>query len=125
VQVPGGLRAIAELKRGDRVISWRDDRRVTVKIAAVTRCAVEAHTMQRIRFANGAEWEVSAPHPLADGRTAGELRPGDSVAGVAVRAVETVAYREPFTYDILPDSDSAVYFAEGLPIGSTLASQRD
>jgi len=33
-----------------------------------------------------------------------------------------VGYAEPFTYDILPESDSGMYFAGGVLIGSTLSS---
>jgi hypothetical protein len=40
---------------------------------------------------------------------------------VRVVSVLVVPYTEPFTYDILPDSETGVYFAAGAAIGSTLA----
>ena len=36
--------------------------------------------------------------------------------------VVPIAYDQPFTYDILPDSDSGAYFAASVLIGSTLAA---
>jgi hypothetical protein len=42
---------------------------------------------------------------------------------VRVVASSVVPYEHPFTYDILPDSDTGAYFAGGLLIGSTLADE--
>ncbi|HEX7602282.1 MAG TPA: hypothetical protein VF316_11780, partial [Polyangiaceae bacterium] len=42
------------------------------------------------------------------------------LGGVAIVAVEEIPYAHAYTYDILPDSDSASYFAAGALIGSTL-----
>jgi hypothetical protein len=106
------------------VISLRDGKRVTVPIAAVTRCAVSAHRVQDIRFTGGQRWRISAEHPLADGRTIGDLRVGDRVDGAIVSSVETISYGEPYTYDILPDTGSGIYFAEGIAIGSTIPADR-
>jgi hypothetical protein len=39
---------------------------------------------------------------------------------VPVARVSTVPYEHPFTYDILPGSESGTYFASGALIGSTL-----
>jgi hypothetical protein len=75
----------------------------------------------RITLSNGVRLEISAPHPTADGRSFGQLGVGDSLAGLDVVDVEAVPYSYSFTYDILPDSDTATYFAGGALIGSTLA----
>ena len=48
-------------------------------------------------------------------------RAGDLVDGVRVIGARLVDYDQPFTYDILPDSDSGTYFAGGTLIGSTLS----
>ena len=60
-------------------------------------------------------------HPTADGRDFAALRAGDELDGALVTEADEVAYGREFTYDILPDSDSATYFAGGVLIGSTLA----
>ncbi len=48
---------------------------------------------------------------------------GDVVDGVRVTAARLVDYDQPFTCDILPDSDSGTYFAGGTLIGSTLSDR--
>jgi hypothetical protein len=73
-----------------------------------------------VTLADGTELRISAPHPTADGRTFGALHAGDSLDGRPVVSAELVPYAEPFTYDILPDSDTGTYFAGGALIGSTL-----
>jgi hypothetical protein len=75
----------------------------------------------RLELANGAVLEISALHPTADGRRFADLRAGDALDGVAIRAARMAPYDFDATYDILPDSDSAAYFAGGVLIGSTLA----
>ena len=64
--------------------------------------------------------EISAAHPTADGRTFGNLAAGELLDTTLIAQVETVPYSEPFTYDILPDSETGVYFAAGAALGSTL-----
>jgi hypothetical protein len=74
----------------------------------------------RLVIEGGVVLEISAPHPTADGRTIGALRPGDLLDGVRVSSATIVRYEHEFTYDILPDSDSGTYFAGGVLVGSTL-----
>jgi hypothetical protein len=72
--------------------------------------------------ASGAVLDTSAPHPTADGRTFGELQPGDRLDGDAIVVREIVPYMHAFTYDILPASSTGTYLASGHLIGSTLQS---
>jgi len=65
-------------------------------------------------------WPKTPRHPTADGRAVGELKTGDQVDSVEIRSAERVPYTEPYTYDILADSESGAYFAGGVLIGSTL-----
>jgi hypothetical protein len=76
--------------------------------------------MVHVELATGSVLEISAPHPTADGRTFGDLRPHETLGGVAIERVELVPYEQAYTYDILPASDSGSYFAGGVLIGSTL-----
>jgi hypothetical protein len=78
------------------------------------------HHVRRIRLASGAVLDVSAGHPTADGRSFADLRSGGELGGVTIVGAETVPYDFPYTYDILPASDTGTYFAEGVLIGSTL-----
>jgi hypothetical protein len=79
------------------------------------------HRVVELRLAHGATLRISPRHPTADGRHFADLAAGDIVDGVRVTSAGLVDYHEPFTYDILPDSDSGAYFAGGVLIGSTLA----
>jgi hypothetical protein len=78
------------------------------------------HTVVRVVLATGSVLEISENHPTADGRTFGDLAVGDALDGIAIIEVSVVSYSHPFTYDILPDSDTGRYFAAGAAVGSTL-----
>jgi hypothetical protein len=92
-----------------------------VPIAREAHRAVNQHHVVHVTLDSGVELRISAPHPTADGRTFGALRVGDSLDGHSIVSVEVVPYADPFTYDILPDSDTGAYFAGGALIGSTLS----
>ena len=68
----------------------------------------------------GAVLEISANHPTADGRAFGALVPGDTLDQVEIVDVAVIPYEHPYTHDILPDSDTGIYYAGGVAIGSTL-----
>jgi hypothetical protein len=63
---------------------------------------------------------MSPGHPTADGRFFGDLEVGDDLGGIEIVGAALVPYRESHTHDILPASDTGVYFAGGVPVGSTL-----
>jgi hypothetical protein len=107
---------------GDLVYSVDDLAIVAVPIVALHRQPAQGHAVPRIVLDDGRTLDVSAGHPTADGRTFGDLAPGDPLGERTVARVTYVAYRHPFTYDILPDSSSGTYFAAGALVGSTLAS---
>jgi len=81
---------------------------------------VVSHHVQRVVLATGTVLEISALHPTADGRTFADLHADSVLEGIGIVSVETIPYQHPFTYDILPDSDTGTYFAGGVLIGSTL-----
>jgi hypothetical protein len=120
VATPLGERAIASLGVGDRVTSVDHGQVVDVPIAQVHRTPAHDHHVVRVELASGSVLEISAPHPTADGRTFGDLRADDLLGGMRIERVTVVPYAAPFTYDILPASDSGIYYAGGVPVGSTL-----
>lgn len=123
IATPEGPRPIASLGVGDLVYSVEDAAIVVVPIARVSRTPVTHHVVVRATLANRAVLEISGRHPTADGRAFSDLRAGDLVDGVSVTRVELVPYAHDRTYDILPASETASYFAGGVLIGSTLASR--
>jgi hypothetical protein len=64
---------------------------------------------------------VSPGHPTADAREAGDLNPGDVLDGAVLVSAERVQYEAGHTYDLLPSGETGFYFANGIPLGSTLA----
>jgi hypothetical protein len=121
IATPEGERAIASLREGDLVYSVDGSATVVVPLAVIVRNPVSQHEVVRVALDDGATVEISARHPLVDGRTVGDLRAGAEVAGRIVRAVEIVPYEHRFTYDILPASPSGAYYAGGVLVRSTLS----
>ncbi len=94
---------------------------VTVPLLAVHSVPAHHHFVVRVVLATGSVLEISPAHPTTDGRTFGDLRRGARLDGVRITDVRLEPYTHDATYDILPDSDSASYFAGGVLIGSTMA----
>ncbi len=122
IATPDGHSPIAELRVGDLVYSLEGEAVVIVPIAAIRTATVPSdHRVVRLAFDDGTTVEISPSHPLADGRTIGELRAGDSIEGVVVMSATRVAYERDQTHDILPASDSGTYFVGDALIASTIA----
>jgi hypothetical protein len=122
IATPDGERAIASLRPGDLVYSMSHGELVAVPLITVGRSlAPPDHAIVRVELASGRVLEMSPGHPTADGRHFGDLSPGEELAGAAIGSVELVPYGRPYTYDILPDSDTGTYVAAGALVGSTLA----
>ncbi len=122
IATPQGEIAMAQLEMGDLVFSLHHGQVEAVPIRTTNRTPVDHHQVLQIVLANGKVLEISAGHPTADGRSFAHLQPGDWLDCVEVRSVRAIPYSHPYTYDILPDSDTGTYFAAGVLIGSTLST---
>ncbi len=120
IATPSGDQPIASLHVGDLVYSLDHGTLRPVPVLRATRMAVQGHHVVHVTLSSGAQLDISAPHPTADGRSFGDLRAGESLDGVGIASVKVVPYAYSFTYDILPDSDTGTYVAAGALIGSTL-----
>lgn len=120
IATPLGERPIADLRVGDLVYSVNNGAIVPVPLIRVGRTPVDHHQVVRVVLADGRSLEISAGHPLADGRTFGDLLAGGALDGREVISAEILPYTYPFTYDVLPGSKTGTYFAAGVLIGSTL-----
>jgi hypothetical protein len=105
---------------GDLVYSVQGEAVVAVPVAETSRSPARNHRVSQVLLASGVVLRISPRHPTADGHAFAELRRGDRLGEVEITTVTTVRYDEPYTYDILPASDSGSYFAGGALIGSTL-----
>jgi hypothetical protein len=120
IATPQGERSIADLRPGDLVYSVDGEEIRAVPIVRVNRTPVVGHHVLHVSFENGRSIDMTAEHPLPDGRPLSVLSAGSELMGSIVTSVTRVAYRHAATYDILPDSRSGSYFASGVLIGSTL-----
>jgi hypothetical protein len=122
IATPDGERRIADLRQGDLVYSVDGDAIRAVPVTRVNRTPVANHHVLHVTFDSGRSIDMTAEHPLADGRPLSALRAGSELMGGTVSSVTRVRYAHSATYDILPDSTSGAYFASGVLIGSTLAA---
>jgi len=97
--------------------------RVAASVVAVAETvAPPQHAVIELVLDDGRELHASPRHPLADGRLLHEIARGDLVDGATVVAARTVPYGGSRTYDLLPSGGTGVYWADGVPLASTLSS---
>ena len=125
IDTPDGPRRIADLRIGDLVYSVHRGARCVVPLSRVGRRAVSGHAIVRVTLGGGATVEMSGSHPTADGRTFATLSVGTHLGDAEIVSLETVRYDEPFTYDVLPASDTGTYFSSGAWLGSTMHVRRN
>lgn len=122
IATPAGEVTIESLRPGDPV--WTldlDGRRILAVVAEVGSTSVPAgHQVVRLVLADGRAVLVSPGHPLPDGRPVAALRDGDAYDGSVVESVGRVAYDGARTYDLLPSGGTAIYWANGIELRSTL-----
>jgi hypothetical protein len=121
IATPSGEQPVAALRPGDLVFSMHRGRLLAVPIVRTTRTPAARHQVVRVTLETGRVLHISPGHPTADGGSFAELRVGAPLGERRVVALELVPYPHPFTYDILPASDSGSYLAAGALVGSTLA----
>ena len=78
------------------------------------------HRLIHLVLTGGKELFVSSGHPTIDGRTVGDLMPGDVYNGDSVLSAQRIHYGKDATYDILPSGKTGFYWANGIMLGSTL-----
>jgi hypothetical protein len=120
IATPEGYRPIASLAVGDMVYSVHKGALRAVPLREISRVRVHDHVVVRTKLADGTVLRISPLHPTADGRTFSQLRMGDVLDRIAIADVRLVPYEDSYTHDILPDSDTGMYIAGGVLVGSTL-----
>jgi hypothetical protein len=122
IATPAGEVAITELRAGMIVYSRdRDGQRIAVPVLATHEAHVPAdHRVVHLELADGRTVDVSPGHPDPSGRRVGELAPGDAFDGTTIAVATLISYTGGSTFDLLPASETGVYWANGIPLGSTL-----
>jgi len=118
----GGVR-IDRLRVGDAVFTAdAAGRRVVSRVRAVASSpAPPHHRLVRLRLSDGRILAASPGHPTANGKPIADVSTGDSVDHARVVALEQVGFDDDATFDLLPEGDTGLYWAEGVLIGSTLS----
>lgn len=109
-----GMRVWSQDERGARVVSR------VIRISSTP--VPPTHQVVHLVLSDKREVWVSPGHPTVHGSTVGGLRSGDSYDGATVLSADLVPYEDANTYDVLTDSATGGYWANGIPLRSTLAA---
>ena len=124
IDTPEGPRAVEGLRIGDAV--WTIDargRRVAGTVVAMGSTEAPAdHRVIHLTLADARSITASPGHPLADGRDIGTLAIGDVVDGSVIVALESLPYGGGETFDLVASGATGWYYADGIPLASTLRS---
>lgn len=122
IATPSGGRPIGSLVAGSLVYSTDEaGHQIVVPILRVgSTPAPRDHILVVVVLADGREATASAGHPTSDARALGTLVVGDVLDGARVIAVRRRPFGEQRTFDLLPASATGVYWADGVPLASTL-----
>jgi hypothetical protein len=125
IATPSGAVRVTDVKPG--MLVWTaasDGSRVAATVFEVGSTPVPAgHLMVHLMLADGRHLLASPGHRTADGRPVGALAVGDQIDGSTVTVWELVPYAGDRTYDLLPAGPTATYWADGIPLASTLAGR--
>ena len=122
IDTPSGPVSVESLEAGMAV--WTLDERgariqgVIEKVGSTR--VPPTHQVVHLVLDDGRQVWVSPGHPLPNGRTVGELRPGDGLDGAVVASADLVAYPGGATFDLLPSGSTGDYWANGVLLASTL-----
>jgi hypothetical protein len=123
IATPAGDLPISALRIGADV--WTRDvsgRRVAGRVEQLASIAITSeHHVARLVLGDGRTVTVSPEHPVLGGRVVQELRVGEHYDGSAIVTLDLVPYRGARTHDLLPSGATGVYWADGIPMRSTLA----
>ena len=124
IDTPGGPVPVEQLYKGMAV--WTVDNSGKRIVALVVKTAVtpvpSSFQVVRLELNDGRTITASWSHPTADGRVLGDYQVGDILDSTLVITVEYVPYNSDVTYDLLPSGSTGLYWANGVLLKSTLAT---
>lgn len=122
IATPNGDILVSQIVKGMKV--WSVDeagRKVAGTVTEINKTEVaQSHQVVHLVMADNREVWVSPNHPLVNGQSVGSLKVGDVYDGSRIIVAALVQYWDNYTYDILPDSATGQYWADGILLGSTL-----
>lgn len=79
-----------------------------------------SHKMIHLTLSDGRQILVSPKHPTITGKPIEDLIVGELYDGKTIISKDLIPYSNTRTYDLLPAGDTGFYFANGIPLGTTL-----
>jgi hypothetical protein len=119
---PTGEIAVEILQPGMTVWSPGSNGRLSaVKILKTSQSKVGKNSLiLEITLADGRSLTASPEHPSAEYRPLADYRAGDELDGSVITDIAYISYKGEVTFDLLPESPSGCYYANGILVGSTL-----
>ncbi len=121
IDTPAGQVRVQDLRPGMPI--WTIDasgaRHAGIVLETTRRAVPVDFRIVHLTLDDGRTLDASPNHPTVDGRTIGELVPGDMLDHARAVNVEQVPYTGQ-TYDILPSGETGAYWANGILLKSTL-----
>jgi hypothetical protein len=121
IATPSGDVPIRDVRVGTEI--WTRDpqgRRVATRVELVNSVEITGeHHVARLVLADGRTLTVSPEHPVLDGLVQ-DLRVGDAYDGSAIVKLDFTRYTGARTYDLRPAGASGIYWADDIPLRSTL-----
>jgi hypothetical protein len=121
IATPSGDISIRDVTIGTEI--WTRDangRRVATQVEAVNSVEIAGeHHVARLVLADGRTLTVSPQHPALVG-VVQDLRVGDVYDGSSILALDFIRYTGARTYDLRPAGASGIYWADDIPLRSTL-----
>jgi len=122
IDTPNGPITVEELGKGMAIytVDSSGNKIAVVILETASVLAPEGFQIIHIVLNDGRTVSASPGHPTPDNRAISELKVGDLLDGGIVISVTPVPY-SGFTYDILPNGGTGLYWANGILLKSTLA----
>lgn len=122
ILTPTGDINVKDLKVGMNVYSInRSGQRIIAGIVKISSTSTPiTHKVIHLILIDGRQLWLSPNHPTINGLEAGQLQIGQSYDGSVILITELIPYWETKTYDLLPNSETGFYWANGILMASTL-----
>jgi len=124
IDTPVGPIPVEQLRKGMTVWTVDDSgKRIATTVAETAATAVpSSFQVARLILNDGRTVTASPGHPTAEGKPIGDYQVGDTLNGALTITVEYVTCDSGMTYDVLPTGSTGLYWANGILLKSTLAT---
>ncbi len=122
IATPDGDVTLYRLERGMPIYTRDAQGNKVATTVRGTTCGMVGpqHQVVELTLADGRSLRASVGHPDANGRGLETLTVGAPYDGSTVTRIEHKPYARHITRDVLPEGPTGVYWANGVPVGSTL-----